>query len=480
MSMVCSRGTVAVLAGLALAGTAPAANAAQATLWGCHGPAGQPLGTAPFSASASGDGGAETFAGGCGTAAGALDDGGLRAAFTRADPSAASAARWQAELPAGLAVSQVELLRRTGGFGGTPVPDGAQRYVAETAAGLLEASSVEDATNAPLDGVAAFPTTGRSYVRFGLSCGSTSSGRCTAPSATPLSVDVGAVAVTVSDPDPPRGAVGGVSSPASGTLMLNVRATDAGIGLASAQASVDGVVVAATGLGGPGCGDLSPADPAIDLPLGGGCPSTVEDLRLPVPTTAFGDGAHRLQVSVTDAAGNRSVLVDQPFTINNTPPGGQSSALLTLGTGESTASPSGPGAGGGGTESVAGAGSTASGSRAACLAPRLSMFLKNKSLRVVKGVPVLRRNGRYRYSGTLTCAVGGRRVHAHSGVVVSLSNQIGRRTYRKRGVVTRSDGSLAVVLAYPSSRLLDFRYTSADGTTTRVRIRITVTRKKAS
>jgi hypothetical protein len=76
----------------------------------------------------------------------------------------------------------------------------------------------------------------------------------------------------------------------------------------------------------------------------------------------------------------------------------------------------------------------------------------------------------------LTCAVGRRRVRAPAGVVVSLFNQIGRRTYRKRGVTTRSGGSLTVILAYPSSRLLDFHYTSRDGVTTRVRIRITVVR----
>jgi hypothetical protein len=104
------------------------------------------------------------------------------------------------------------------------------------------------------------------------------------------------------------------------------------------------------------------------------------------------------------------------------------------------------------------------------------MFLKDKPLRVVKGVPVLRRNGRYRFAGTLTCAVGSRRVHARSGLVVALLNQIGRRTYRKSHVATRSDGGLTIILAYPSSRLLEFRYTSTDGATTRVRIRITVAR----
>ncbi|HEY6758756.1 MAG TPA: hypothetical protein VI318_04675 [Baekduia sp.] len=264
----------------------------------------------------------------------------------------------------------------------------------------------------------------------------------------------------------PRGAVGGVSSPASGTLMLNVRATDDGAGLASARASVDGVTVASSDLGVPGCGDLAPT----------GCPSTVTDLQLPVPTLAFSDGTHQLQVSVTDGAGTTAVLLDQPFDINNRPPDRQSTAVLTLGTAgtgtaEATALPSGAGAPGGG---VAGAGSAAR--PPACAAPRLSIFLKDKPLRVVKGVPVLRANGRYRFSGTLTCAVGARRVHAHSGLMVSLLNQIGRKTYLKKGVATRSDGTLKFVLAYPSSRLLEFRYASGDGRTTRVRIRITVAR----
>jgi hypothetical protein len=472
---------LSLLAGLALAGTAtataPAAGAAQATLWACHGPAGQPLGTAPFVADAGGDGAAETFAGGCGTAAGVLDDGGLRAAFARADPSGGSAAGWQAKLPDGLVVTQVGLSRRTSGFGGAPVPGGAQGYVAETADGPLESSSVGDGTNAPLDGTAAFTAPARSYVRFGLRCASPAAERCAAPSATPLAVAVGAVAVTVSDPDAPRGAVGGITSPASGTLALNVRATDEGIGLASARASVDGAVVAAVALGGAGCADLSPADPVVDLPLADSCPPAVDALELPVVTTKFADGTHRLQVTVSDAAGNSTVLVDQPLIINNTPPDRQSTALLTLGTAGAVGAAGGASGTGGGAVAGAGSGAGGASGQPACRAPRLSMFLVQKPLRVAKGVAVLRRDARYRYSGRLTCAVGGRRVHAPSGVVVSLRNQIGRRTYRKSGFTTRPDGSLTVILAYPSSRLLDFRYTSIDGTTARVRIRIAVAAK---
>ena len=153
--------------------------------------------------------------------------------------------------------------------------------------------------------------------------------------------------MTVDDADAPRGAVGGIVTPASGTVTLSVRATDAGVGLARAEATVDGVVVAAAPLGGSGCTDLSPGDAAVDLPLGGGCPAAVTDLQLPIPTPTITDGAHRLRVTVTDAAGNAAVLADQDFTINNTPPDRQSTAMLTLGTAGTTPRAAARGAGGG-------------------------------------------------------------------------------------------------------------------------------------
>jgi len=262
------------------------------------------------------------------------------------------------------------------------------------------------------------------------------------------------------DQEAPRGAVGGLASPASGTLTLSVRATDAGDGLASAQARVDGAVVAAADLGGA---------------------ESVEDVGLTIATPLFGDGAHVLQVSVTDAAGNTATLVDQPVVFANTPLDRSSTAVLTLGSGDVAAGPaaSGAGGGGGGAGTVGGAGGTGSGgSRPACAAPRLSMFLKDKPLRIAKGVPVLRRGGRYRFGGTLTCASGKGRVRAPSGIVVGLYNQIGKKTYKKSGVTTRAGGALSIILSYPTSRVLDFRYASLDGTSTRVRIRITVSAKR--
>jgi hypothetical protein len=475
---VWERAAAVLVAGVA-AGALPVASAGAApvTLWGCHGPAGQALGMGAFVASVGGDGVTDTPAGGCGSAAG---DGGLRAAFTRVDPVSGSAAGWRVELPAGVAVGDVRLVRRTSGFGGTPVAGGGQRYRAVTAGGVLEASSVEDSTNVPLDGAAVFPATGGGgFVSVGVSC--SAADRCAAPSATPIGVDLDAVAVTVDDVDAPRGAVGGIVSPASGTLNLNVRATDSGVGLARVEATVDGALAASAALGGAGCADLSPDDAAVDLPLGGGCPAAVTDLQLPVPTPTLGDGAHRLRVTATDAAGNTTVLVDQDLNVSNTPPDRQSTALLTLGTpgttpggGGSTGTVTGTGGDGSGTVGGVG-GTTTSGGGASCASPKLSVFLKDRPLRVVKGVPVLRRNGRYRFTGTLTCLAGGRRVKAPSGLGVSLYSTLGGRTYRKSGVVTRAGGALTAILSYPSARVIEFRYMS-----TRVRIRIAVasTKKK--
>jgi hypothetical protein len=258
--------------------------------------------------------------------------------------------------------------------------------------------------------------------------------------------------------------VGGVASPAAGTLALSVRASDDGAGLASAEARVDGAVVASVALGGAGCAS------------GDGCPASVEDLALPVATATFPDGTHQLQVSVADAAGNRAVLLDQALVFDNTPPVRQSTVVLTLGSGEATDGPGGGGAGGGGTGgAVGGAGGTGSaGGGPFCRAPRLSMFLKDKPLRLSRGVPVLRRNARYRFGGTLTCASGAGRVRAPAGVVVGLRALIGRKTYKKSGAATRAGGVLSLTLSAQSSRLLEFRYTSVDGAMTRVRIRVVV------
>jgi hypothetical protein len=461
------------------AGAAGSAHAGEATLWACHGPGGQPLGVPPLTAASTGDGFTTTYGSGCASPITSLADGGITAALTRADPTGASGASWQAEIPAGLPVTKVQLNRRTRGFGGTPVPGGAQSYAASTSAGTLESASVADASNVPLDGLFSTATAGQTYVRFGVSCAIGLTDRCAAPSTTPLAVDVSALAATVNDAAAPKGAVGGLSSPAAGTLGLTLRATDEGLGLGTARVTVDGTLVAAANLGDAACTDLSPSDPAIDLPLGAVCPTSVTDAPIGFDTTGFGDGPHHLVVVVRDASGNDATVADDTFTIRNTPPGTQSTATLTVGnsgvtTGSGNGSGSGSGSGDTGTSGQGGLGTTGP----PCLSPQLSMLLREKPLRVVKGVPVLLKNHRYRFAGTLTCVANGKRVKAPAGVVIELRNTVGKKSLIKSGATTRPSGLVTFIVSYRSSRLLEFRYRDSGGKVARVRIRITVSAKK--
>ena len=112
--------------------------------------------------------------------------------------------------------------------------------------------------------------------------------------------------------------------------------------------------------------------------------------------------------------------------------------------------------------------------RAESRSPRLTMALSTKPLRRVKGVAVLRKGGRYRYSGRLTCVVGGRRVGAPDGSAVQILNTIGKRTLVRNGVTTARKGAVSVILAYSSSRLIRFRHRASDGVTVQVNLRIRV------
>ena len=250
---------------------APRAAAGQATLWACHGPGGQALGVQPLTAATFGDGVITTYGTGCAAPITALGDGGLRAAFTRVDPAGGSQSFWRFDVPGAVTLQSARLARRTSGFGAAAVPGGGQSYVTQTSAGAIEASSVEDATNVALDGVLDAPASG-TYVRFGVQCTKAQLERCAPATGDALGVDASSIALRVSDDTPPRGAVGGVSSPAVGTLGLSLFANDGGLGLASARATLDGALVAVADLGGAACAELSPQDATIDLAAAGGCP----------------------------------------------------------------------------------------------------------------------------------------------------------------------------------------------------------------
>src|SRR5436305_1906312 len=133
----------------------------------------------------------------------AVADVGVRAAFTRPDPTGGSQAYWRLDVPSALSVQAVRIARRTTGIGGTPVPGGGQSYVTQTSSGALETASVEDATNVALDGVLERdPATG-TYVRFGVRCGKTPAERCAAPGSDAVGIEAGTNVTPVTPPPPP-------------------------------------------------------------------------------------------------------------------------------------------------------------------------------------------------------------------------------------------------------------------------------------
>jgi hypothetical protein len=264
------------------------------------------------------------------------------------------------------------------------------------------------------------------------------------------------------DTTAPTGAVAGVRDPASGTLQLLLYATDAGAGLASAEATLDG-------------------DSASFAQLAG---SSVSGVPLPVNTHAFSDGAHKLVVEVTDAAGNSAKVLDRPLTVSNIRPPSGPTATLTLGVagggsgGEEGEGPS-PGKGQGGN------GQGGNGQR--CRRPKLKMRLGRRPLWHTRPryVPVLRYGGRYPFKGKLTClAASGKRVPAARGTRVDVYYRVWHHSFkRRRGPVkffhlrktkVRKKGRLKVNLGFRSGRTVLFRYRDPAGEKAKAKLRLAV------
>ena len=107
--------------------------------------------------------------------------------------------------------------------------------------------------------------------------------------------------ITVRDTTAPSATISGIRD--RGAFDVDVRATDGGIGLATATLSVDGQPVVTRAFDSTRCRDLTPFDPTKDFSLSLGCtPSGC--VVLPVDTRNYVDGPHRLTVTVTDGAGN--------------------------------------------------------------------------------------------------------------------------------------------------------------------------------
>jgi hypothetical protein len=460
-----------------------AAQAGEVLLWACHGPGGEALGDAPFVSSAAGDGIAGEYGGGCAQATGA---GGLSATFSRPDPAGGSKASWQLAVPAGVTLASLRLVRATSGFGGVPVAGDPQSYRAQTSSMSIEFASLQDSSDVSLSGeLSLTPVEGR-FLRLGVDCELPAIDTCASPPEGTVGVDVSSIALGVLDSTSPTGGLTGVQSPIAGTLRLLLDASDTGLGLASAEASLDERVSVFVRLGEGSCPERPVAGATIDLRLGAECPGSVSGVPLLLDTRALGDGRHQLRVRVTDAAGNTTMIADRTVDVRNgkTPSGIK--ATVTLGVGGLSAGGPGAGRSHGGRASHGGENGGNGGVRGfsaangVCRAPRLFMRLASKPLRYARHhVPVLRARRRYRYRGRLTCLMGDRRVSAPTGTVVRVLYRIGRHTHRSgRGTMTVHRGRLRALLGYRSDRTIIFRYRARNGEIAQVKIRVRIACKR--
>jgi hypothetical protein len=108
----------------------------------------------------------------------------------------------------------------------------------------------------------------------------------------------------------------------TGAADLSFHAQDSGSGVYQAVFSVDGVEVGHTVLEEDDgrCHDVGQSTDGLPAFLYlQPCPSTIT-ADLPFETTTLTDGTHHLVVSVTDAAGNSTVVLDRKITVSNDPP----------------------------------------------------------------------------------------------------------------------------------------------------------------
>lgn len=255
----------------------------------------------------------------------------------------------------------------------------------------------------------------------------------------------------------PSGAVGGVKSPAEAgsTLSLTIDAGDAGSGLTSARASIDGNTTSVS---------LCSAPP---------CPETVSGI--PLSVEVGGAGLHVLLVTVTDAAGNTATLLETPIEVlalvspgSNTVTVGISArheGTPTEGFSEEPGHKHPP-------EEVPP-------KPPVCPSPMLEMRLASRPLGYTpQGVPVLRRDRLYRFTGALTCLHDRRRVSAPDGTPVRVLYQVGQRTFKAgRHTMFVHRGSLSAMLTFKSARTTIFRYSQAGGEDVEVRIRTAIARR---
>ncbi|HTA98265.1 MAG TPA: hypothetical protein VK730_11565 [Solirubrobacteraceae bacterium] len=255
----------------------------------------------------------------------------------------------------------------------------------------------------------------------------------------------------------PSGAVGEVQSPAEAgsTLSLTIDASDTGSGLASAQASIDGNTASVS---------LCSAPP---------CPEAVSNIPLSIDVGTA--GSHVLLVTVTDAVGNTGTLLEAPIEVLDPLPPGSNTVTVGISAmheGPPVEPPEEP------THKHP-LKEPPPRVPPVCPSPMLEMRLASAPLGYTrKGVPVLRRGRRYRFTGRLTCLHGHRRASAPNGTPVRVLYRAGRRTFKARpGTMLMHGGSLSAMFAFKSARTIIFRYNQAGGEDVEVRISTAIARR---
>lgn len=451
MRRLCNTCTAVAIALIATAVFAPrAARAGSVLLWACHGPGGEALGAAPFLSSAVGEGSATADGLGC---EGPSGTGGLLATFSGPDPVGGSSASWRLPVPAGVTLDSLRVARATSGFGGAPLAGDPQSYSARTSSATLESASLE-AGSQPLSGeLSDDPATGE-YVSLGVGCSLPSGERCAGSAEGTVGVEVSSIVLGVLDSPPPAGTVSGVRSPVVGgtALHLLLDASDSGLGLADAEVSLDGQTETDVRLGGRSCPEHPAANATINLAYGAECPRSVSGVPLSVNTGPV--GAHQLRVSVTDAAGNTTTLLEETIDVESHPaaPG---SDTLTLGVGSGSSSGAHPR-----KEHPAKAkGKVLSYSSSGCREPMLSMRLLSKPLSYAgHHVPVLHDGHPYRYGGRLTCMRSGKRVAAASGTALHVIYRVAGHRFESRRLTVRNGRLRTRLRPTRRTRSFLFRY----------------------
>jgi Peptidase family M1 domain len=110
-----------------------------------------------------------------------------------------------------------------------------------------------------------------------------------------------------------------------------------------------------------------------------------------------------------------------------------------------------------------------------CAQPRLTVAV-TKPLRKVKGVVTLLKGKAYRYTGSLSCEVAGKRAPAPEGTAIAVSTVKGGKTTRQPGIAVGPNGKIATLLQFAGKRTVVFGF-AADGAAAESRIRIVTARR---